>query len=60
MKDELVALLGDRVGLDEAKTSQVVDTILGFLKEHPEKITSLLGDDPAEMVTDTIGKLFGR
>lgn len=60
MKDQLVALLGDKVGLDEAKASEVVDTVVGFLKDNPQRITELLGDNPAEMVSDTLGKLFGR
>ena len=60
MKEQLVALLGEKVGLDEAKASQVVDTILGFIKDNPQKFTEFLGDNPTEMVTNTIGKLFGR
>jgi hypothetical protein len=60
MKDQLVALLGEKVGLDPAKASQVVDTVLGFIKDNPHQLTELLGDNPAELVTDTIGKLFGR
>ena len=60
MKDELVALLGERVGLDPSKASQVVDAILDFIKENPGKLTAFLGDDPMETVTDTLGKLFGR
>ncbi|MEP7216927.1 MAG: hypothetical protein ABI782_11800 [Anaerolineaceae bacterium] len=60
MKDELVALLGEKVGLDESKASDVVDAILNFIKENPEKLTAFLGDDPMATVSDTIGKLFGR
>lgn len=60
IQDQLVALLGEKVGLDESKASEVVDTIMNFIKENPEKLTSFLGDDPMETVTDTIGKLFGR
>ncbi len=60
MKEQLVALLGDRVGLDQSKASQAVDTIMNFIKENPEKLTEFLGEDPMETVTDTIGKLFGR
>ena len=60
VKEQLVALLGDRVGLDQSKASQAVDTIMNFIKENPEKLTEFLGEDPMETVTDTIGKLFGR
>lgn len=60
MKDELVALLGEKVGLDESKASDVVDAILNFMKENPEKLTAFLGDDPMATVSETIGKLFGR
>ena len=60
MKDQLVALLGEKVGLDESKASEVVDTILGFIKENPEKLTAFLGEEPMDTVTNKIGKLFGR
>jgi hypothetical protein len=60
MEEELIGLLTDRVGLDRDKATQVVETIVNFLKENPAKLTGLLGDNPMEMVTDTIGKRFGR
>ena len=33
MKEQLVALLGEKAGLDDARASQVVDTDLAFSKE---------------------------
>jgi hypothetical protein len=60
VKEELIALLGEKAGLDESKASEVVDAVLNFIKENPERLTAFLGDDPVEMVTSTLGKLFGR
>ncbi len=33
---------------------------MNFIKENPEKLTSFLGEDPMQTVTESIGKLFGR
>ena len=60
MREELIALLGEKVGLDPSKAESVVDAILNFIKENPERLTAFLGDDPAEMITSTLGKLFNR
>lgn len=59
MREQLIALLGQRVGLDEEKSAQAVDTVLGFLKEHPDKLQDLLGEH-AGGVGKSLGKLFGR
>lgn len=60
MKEQLVALLGEKVGLDESKASAAVDAILGFIKENPEKLQAFLGGAPAGSVTKSIGRMFGR
>lgn len=60
LKSQLVALLQEKTGLDASKASGAIDAILDFIKENPERLTSFLGDDPMETVTDTLGKLFGR
>ena len=39
MKEQLVSLLITKVGLDKAKASQAVDTVLDFVKDHPEQIS---------------------
>jgi hypothetical protein len=55
MEEQLVNLLKERAGLDQAQAEKAVHAILGFLKENPEKLTSLLGDNMGGL-----GKLFGR
>jgi len=46
MKEQLVSLLVSKVGLDQEKADQAVDTILNFFKEHPDQVSSLLGKLP--------------
>ena len=60
MKEELIRLLQEKAGLDASKASSVVDTILDFIKDHPEKLTAFLGEDAVENVTEKLGNLFGR
>ena len=58
MKEQLVALLVSKVGLDEQKAVQAVDTILNFFKEHPDQVSSLLGKLPGGL-GDKLGGLLG-
>lgn len=59
MKDQLVALLVSKVGLDQEKAEQSVDTVLNFLKDHPEQVSSLLDKLPGGL-GDKLGGLFGQ
>ncbi|MEN3335196.1 MAG: hypothetical protein V7641_4561 [Blastocatellia bacterium] len=59
MKEQLVALLVSKVGLDQAKAEQSVDTVLGFLKDHPEQASSILGKLPGGL-GDKLGGMFGQ
>jgi len=73
MRDELIGLLAERVGLSEDQAGQAVDTVLGFVKENPqqlldllggnsEQLASLLGDNAPIDLDDlkgSIGRLFG-
>lgn len=67
MKDQLVKLLMERVGLDEEKANKAVDTVLGFVKDNPEQLQGLLGSEQAQEVLsklpgglgNKVGKLFG-
>lgn len=67
MQEQLIKLLADRVGLDDATAEKVVNTVVGYLKENPQQITSLLGgedgklglDDVSEL-KDRLGGLFGK
>lgn len=59
MKEQIVELLSSKVGLDAETANKAVDTVLDFLKENPEQVTSLLGKVGLEGLGDTIGGLFG-
>ncbi len=59
MKEQLVALLVSKVGLDEGKAGQAVDTVLEYVKSNPEQLTSYLEKFGAGGLTDKIGGLFG-
>ncbi|MEW6130348.1 MAG: hypothetical protein AB1757_25155 [Acidobacteriota bacterium] len=59
MKEQLVALLTAKVGLDEEKANQAVDTILEYIKSNPEQITEYLGKFGMGGVADKIGGLLG-
>jgi hypothetical protein len=56
MKEQLVQLLKERVGLDDAKANQAIDTVMGFVKENPERLQELLGN---EQLSEMLGKLPG-
>ncbi|HKS40880.1 MAG TPA: hypothetical protein VJX74_09745 [Blastocatellia bacterium] len=58
MKEQLVSLLVSKVGLDEEKANQAVDTVLNFFKEHPDQVSSLLGKLPGGL-GDKLGGLLG-
>jgi hypothetical protein len=58
MKEQLVSLLVSKVGLDQEKADQAVDTILNFFKEHPDQVSSLLGKLPGGL-GDKLGGLLG-
>ena len=59
MEEQLVNILKERAGLDQATAEKAVHAILGFLKENPEKLTGLLGGNLGEEL-GSLGKLFGR
>ena len=58
MKEQLVSLLVSKVGLDEEKANQAVDTVLNFFKENPDQVSSLLGKLPGGL-GDKLGGLLG-
>ena len=58
MREQLVSLLVSKVGLDEEKANQAVDTVLNFFKEHPDQVSSLLGKLPGGL-GDKLGGLLG-
>ncbi|HXG91985.1 MAG TPA: hypothetical protein VNN73_06390 [Blastocatellia bacterium] len=58
MKEQLVALLISRVGLDQQKAEQAVDTVLEYIQNNPQQISQLLGHLPGGL-GDKLGGLFG-
>ena len=58
MKDQLVSLLMSKVGLDKEKAEKAVDTVLNFMKEHPEQASSVLGKLPGGL-GEKVGGLLG-
>jgi hypothetical protein len=59
MKEQLVSLLISKVGLDEEKANQAVDTVLNFVKDNPEQITEYLGKAGLGNVAEKLGGLGG-
>jgi len=61
MNDQLVSLLAERVGLNEEQAAQAIDTVLGFVKEHPDQLAGLLGDSPIDVddIAGSVRRLFG-
>ena len=57
MKEKLLEVIIEKTGLDAGKADQVVDTVLGFIKDNPEQLTDFLG---AGDVKDKLGGLLGR
>jgi len=58
VKDQLVSLLVSKVGLDQEKAEQAVDTVLDFFKNNPEQVSSLLRNLPGGL-GDKLDGLFG-
>ena len=64
--DELVQMVADKAGINEAQAKQAVETVMGFLKEKlPEPIAgqldAVLDGDVSGLgdLAGGIGKLFG-
>lgn len=64
MNEQIISLLKDRAGIDEATANKVVDTVMGFLKDNPDQLMGLIGGDDGKLdmsdVTKKLGGLFGR
>ncbi len=59
MDEQIINLIVERVGIDPATAQKVVDTVMGFLKENPEKLTALLGGDDGKLDAGDIAKKLG-
>ncbi len=61
MNDQIVKMVAQKAGVDAALVEKVLDTLQGFLKENPDKLTAFLGEEsPIGEVGGKLGKLFGR
>jgi hypothetical protein len=58
MKDQLVSLLVSKVGLDQQKAEQAIDTVLDYLKNNPQQLASLTDKLPGGL-GDKLGGMFG-
>ena len=55
MKEQLVSLLTSKVGLDEEKANQAIDTVLDYFKNNPEQVSQYLGKVGLGGVGDKLG-----
>lgn len=60
MKEQLVSLLTSKVGLDQEKANQTVDTILEYITANPEQLTSYLEKVGLGGVAGTLGGAAGK
>ncbi|MBI3652737.1 MAG: hypothetical protein HY231_17075 [Acidobacteria bacterium] len=59
MKEQLVSLLVAKVGLDEEKANQAIDTVLEYVKEHPEQLSEYLNKFGLGGIAEKLGGLGG-
>lgn len=55
--EELKKQLMERAGLDPAMADKVIGVVTGFLKEHPDQVSSLVGEH--EGVMGKVKGIFG-
>jgi hypothetical protein len=64
VKEQLIAMVAEKAGLDAGKAEQAVEAVLGYLQQHPDQLKSLLGIDPDGLVRGMkdkgLGGLFKR
>ncbi len=60
MKEKIIELVCERANISEDAATKAVDAVFGFLKEHPDQVTGLLGDFDAGDALSSVTKLFGR
>jgi hypothetical protein len=59
MKEQLIALLAERVNLSEEVATKAVDTMFDFFKDNPDEVAKLLGTIASSGPLSGLGKLFG-
>lgn len=55
MRERLIQLVSERAGLDQAKATQAVDTILGYIKDNPGELKNLVGGDIGAKLGGVLG-----
>jgi hypothetical protein len=61
LEEQIANVIAERTGLDPAMALKAANAVVDFIKENPEKLTALLGEDsPFGDATDKITRLFGR
>jgi hypothetical protein len=60
MKDQIIAMVSEKTGLDAGMAEKATDAVLGFLKENPDQIGDLLQLDEGMMASlkSKLGGLF--
>ena len=60
MKENLISLLVEKVGLDQQKAEQSVAMIADYVKSNPQKLTSYLESAGGGGIAKTFGGMLGR
>src|SRR5687768_9651170 len=61
VEEQIAKVIAERTGLDPAMALKAANAVMDFIKENPEKLSGLLGDDsPLGDAAEKITKLFGR
>ncbi|HWP43868.1 MAG TPA: hypothetical protein VNO14_11565 [Blastocatellia bacterium] len=55
MKEQLISLLVSKVGIEQAKADQAVETILGYIKQNPQELSSYLEKAGVEGIGKKLG-----
>jgi len=61
--EQVVAMVASKVGLPTDQAQKAVEAVLGYLKDNPDQIKSLVGVDLGSAgggMMSKIGKMFGR
>ncbi len=57
---QLIQVLRDRAGLDEAKAAQVANVVAEFAQQHAGELVKMASEGNAGDLLGQVGKLFGR
>jgi hypothetical protein len=57
MKDQLITMVAEKTGLSADKATEAIDAVLGYLKENPTQISSLVGIEESNFMGEAREKL---